>query len=391
MKLDGSYLYDRVLPLVDYNGDIRRGDGTYSNTFSPNNIKRLIISPERVDVFYHIAVKGRLSSSVMLNPEVVRQVTSRDDYKPVMSVLYADRICASIEEIIILSKGNCFSNQDMDFQSMIKGYTRVSGDIREMIKQRYKRFRAFCVIDMSYNEFINAVKNSGKFECICDLDFVKNGNIVSFNTDADWYKNYGSTGQFYILDRAGSPLNNHFKELIEKHEKSAKDDAIAKMRKERLGGLTEEWEKYFKEYKSAIKAYATVAGILTKQPSCTFKGYSFKQLEIPEKKVPNSKEELSSDIEKFKATFAELYIDLYTAYHVSLENCKDNEYLYEVMKYSFNTNMRVPPQYGEGGNAGKIQSFCIVCMNLVIGFARKTDGKDISKYCELDKWQEVFS
>ena len=59
--ISGSYAYDMAFELIDYCGDIARNSKGasrgYSPNFSPNNIKRLIISPDCIEVHYHLPIE----------------------------------------------------------------------------------------------------------------------------------------------------------------------------------------------------------------------------------------------------------------------------------------------------------------------------------------------
>ena len=64
-EITGTYAFDTGYSLIDYCGDCKAGKNVYSPSFSPNNIKRLVISPDKIEVFYHIN-RGR--QSVALQP-----------------------------------------------------------------------------------------------------------------------------------------------------------------------------------------------------------------------------------------------------------------------------------------------------------------------------------
>ena len=65
-RLTGAYCYDLALKAVDYYGNIARNrknrdtSNNYSPEFSPNNIRRVIICPDKVVSEFHVGVdKGK--------------------------------------------------------------------------------------------------------------------------------------------------------------------------------------------------------------------------------------------------------------------------------------------------------------------------------------------
>lgn len=278
-KITGSYCYNKVLPLIDYCGDVRRKMASvnegyeknrefkYSPTYSPNNIKRLIISPDYVEVHYHIAIKNGIKfNRVQLSPQVLQKEEMMENYKPLMSVLYADRVCASIEEVILIANSNDgnvrLTDRDLDFASLVANYNGKNGSLEDSIKGRYKRLHNVSVINCSFNQFISMYKSADKtgFDFICDMDFMSSAQTKIFNC-SDWYKCYGSAGQVYLMDKVGGDLNNYFRAVVEKKEREEKQRGIDAIKKERLAGIGEEMERLLSRYNTTVTCFNMLSKI----------------------------------------------------------------------------------------------------------------------------------
>lgn len=241
--LKGDFLYKEALSLVDYCGDVAKtkagGEAIYNPDFSPNNIKRLIISPDAVAVFYHIQTRHCAKFKVkMINPMMLQTIQYMADYTPLTAVLYADRICASVEEVIILSNSNddrvSLTTRELDFSSMLKTYKSGSTDIVDSIRNRYKRLYSYTVLNSSFQEFWNWYQGVSKDDksgyLLSQQNFFDGAQKQIFH-ETDWYTGYGTSASFYDLDKEGSRLNQYFKNTIveiDKVNKKAKVDESIK-------------------------------------------------------------------------------------------------------------------------------------------------------------------
>lgn len=270
--LNGSFVYDKIFPLVDYCGNIRECERSgsqcaYSPNFSPNNIRRLILSPDAALCHYHIPTgsNGGLSKVISLSPSVVGKCESFADYKPMVGVLATSRICASVEEIIFLTHSNdgsmSLSYNELDFNSLVKTF-KNQGSLLDTVKSRYKRLHDFTIINMNYNTFMTNLQNAGRgYMFICDLDFVRasNPNIKLIHDEPDWYKSWGSAAQAYNPDRVGGSLHTHFTNLVKKYDAKKKEDDVKKFTGERTKELEDKFEKAYTLYKKASKCYIQIS------------------------------------------------------------------------------------------------------------------------------------
>ena len=269
--VNGSYIYNQVFPLIDYCGDIRAmekngSSGGYSPEFSPNNIRRLIISPDAVLCHYHMTL-GKLKSLadvVHLAPQVLARCETMPDYKPIVGVLATSRICASVEEVIFLTRSNdgsvCLADNELDFDSLVKSFKR-QGSLEDTVKGRYKRLHDFTIVNMSYNEFMTRLRQEGNvFTFICDLAFMQSAgaNVKIVHDEEEWYKSWGSSAQAYKPDGIGKDLHTYFSNIVQKYEDRKKSNDLQKFKDERVKGLEADFEKAYSLYKRASKCYIQI-------------------------------------------------------------------------------------------------------------------------------------
>ena len=258
-------IYDAVLRVVDYRGNIKAGSSVYSPDFSPNNIRKLIVSPDGVIAFYHISVDGygkvRTSS---FKPELLRSAQQSELYQPLFSVLYADRICASIEEVIIIPKSNsgesCFYyEKDTNASGLIKSYKKSDGstDTNKLIESRYKRLYAFSIYAGTLDEFKRNLSTT-KIQpntMFCEQDWFGASAIKSYFHKDDWYTGYGSSASFYVMDAVGGKLNSHFKTVAEKMAFLEKESRYRKSAEDYTNDIDE-----FKKTVKDFEIFLTVSG-----------------------------------------------------------------------------------------------------------------------------------
>ena len=181
------------------------------------------------------------------------------DYKPVMKVLSTDRICASVEEIILLTRSNDgnygLTERELDFNGLISSYTNKSGSLVDTIKKRFRRLYSFTIMPISYGQFVQYMTslNGSKPDFISDLELFNGSRKQYFNSKEEVKTQWGSSGQTYDMDKDGGSLNSYFKKVKADFEAFKKKDAIDKSVADRNKGLIEEVEVLYKRYKSMCK------------------------------------------------------------------------------------------------------------------------------------------
>lgn len=258
IEVSNKYCYDMVSSLIDYRGDIAKniksGEKNYSDDFSPNNIKRLIISGDGIKLDYHVEISG-LKHKVKLFQDMAKQKVKAcvelPDYKPMLWAI-ADRVCSSIEEVIILteSESGVDLSKELNLEGLMSGRTSIGGNSLKDIGQRYKRLAAFTIVKTDLQSYLadSELSNINRTKKLAsDTEFIKSrGNITKLKED--YWKYYGSTSA-YVFDGQDSRLNTYFRETIKEKEQEEKEEGINKLRRERLGTQLEETEKLLEKYK----------------------------------------------------------------------------------------------------------------------------------------------
>lgn len=427
-QISGDYIYNQVLKLVDYCGDINKNGNserkTYHEDFSPNNLRRLILSPDGAIAYFHVSTKSNPKMKpVMFSSKMVAVTQELQDYIPMTNVLSADRIFASIEEVILISRsndGSCYlTSRELDFASLIKGYASQTGDLEQTIKKRYKRLYAFSVYNGTLAEFMNNLKGfkDSPSTLLCKQNFMQDANTHVFHKD-DWYKGYGSSANHYLLDAEGSQLNTHFKFIIKQLEEEDKEAKIDAFKKERLGKLGDEYEKAYNNYKGlfeCIKHYLKIrangVNVFESQFELTLQPIELEKTSLCEKETAyyTVKEANGSEAEAVKRNIDALHKRFNTMYLSMLDYLLTNLYnlarnyplTVKVMLSSFDRAVVIPEQlkakadqlatlgyYFEGVRiADSVANICMLSCNF---FASNRGEKNINKFLSKDYWMEVF-
>lgn len=159
----------KIEKLFDYCGDNARNAGrevarAYSATFSPNNIRAVVISPNGVLVRYHLPVNGRSHAIAQFNERELYAEECEPKYKPILRMLAHPLVCASVEEIIVLSSSlsgvvhQSYMNE-IELRSMIQSYGGASSDLKSSISGRFGRLRYYAVLNINFNTFVGYYSN----------------------------------------------------------------------------------------------------------------------------------------------------------------------------------------------------------------------------------------
>lgn len=280
--IKGSQLYDMTLPLIDYCGDVRGNHDGYSQKYSPNNIRRLYISPDGSLVLYHVNVGKGKRKAISYNSDVVMECSSLPDYVPILYVLSADRVCASVEDVVICTGSNngaTLDMREMNFTGLVKSYKGGGTDIKQQIMNRYKRLNSFIIYNGTLGDFLNRTKDVDSADkVLTDSPFVNSSCEVELFHNKDWFSNYGFSAKFYALDRQGSQLNNHFVKVSEVMSNRAENAEFEKFKKEKVKGLQDEFNTNYSRALNLVKGYTRLKIMESKN------GSSYFNISLPEPK-----------------------------------------------------------------------------------------------------------
>lgn len=261
--INSKFGYDIVHSLIYYS------NGT---DFSPNNIKRLVISPEGVAVWYYVNKKFAYKFFSILD---YMKSSGSQDYKPILSILYAERQLTSIEEIIILPTGsnrqNCLNPLEMEASVLIgkRGATSLDG-----AKSSYKRLRYFTIAyNMDFKTFLGnytkAVNEKLGRDFISDCDFMCDAQKNEIHSDTEYYMQDGisitSRTLYPIMDGENGTLSSYFKKVKQDKLTRIKKEEIAKHSEETNKKANSELESVLKKYKGYYKCASRLYGVALKQ------------------------------------------------------------------------------------------------------------------------------
>ena len=115
---------------------------------------------------------------------------------------------------------------------------------------------AFIVFDGTMNEFLARTKDfNSSTNLLVDSEWVRQSCKIEGFQYKDWFKRWGTSGQFYALDRDGSPLNKHFKGIVEKIEKARETENFDRVKKEQVATQLNEFDKKFEQSLQLIRGY----------------------------------------------------------------------------------------------------------------------------------------
>lgn len=254
----------KIDSLIDYCGDIARNSGgagprVYSEGYSPNNIRRVVISPNGVLVVYHKANQstgGRSYNFVEFPERELYMEEQEQSYKPILRLLAVPLVCSCLEEIVVLSNsltGNVHPNylSEIQLETMVASFKGAGSDLQTKISNRYKRLRYYTVMNVNFKEFMNyfgaAVrsKEAGRYSFFSEMPGFQSRSQITELAGSDYWRYYGVQTSTYALD---SVLEGHFSAIRQRREKEDKSKAVDAMREKRLGSKIQVVNALISEY-----------------------------------------------------------------------------------------------------------------------------------------------
>lgn len=239
-----DYVYRQVVKKVNYCSEIRSKNlnemGNHPD-FSPNNIKRLVISPDMVLVYYHVSTEHNpIVRQVPLDIASVQKAQQMEDYVPALTTLVKPYVCSAIQEIIFIKVSSKVPNftlihSDMDLSILQKNYNG-SGDA---LKSRYKRLGAIGIFNGSIEEFIsidNTIrKENKKVHLYLKYPSISNKSKVTI-VNEEWYKHIigGMSSTNYDMDKKDGRLNLYSYKIRESILKKLENKEFEEYKKEKV-------------------------------------------------------------------------------------------------------------------------------------------------------------
>lgn len=259
--MDGKSIYSQAFGVVDYCKDIEK-NRSYSEYFSPNNIRRLIISPDTVLAQFYMSVPNvGMQKAVNIPSGMLNQVEELGDYVPIVQIISTERICSSIEEIIFVTFSNDervqLGSKEYAFESLIQNFNNKSGDLLETIKKRYVRLHDIIRFKGNFRQYRQIEQANDRKKLVSEWDGIKeHSEIKLIHDEADWYMKWGSAAAaktYPRMDGVDGHLYKHFAKYIAYLKRQDEAAGLEAFKKERYGALAEECKKDFDKFKKLWK------------------------------------------------------------------------------------------------------------------------------------------
>ena len=202
----------------------------YSKVYSPNNVKRLVVSPNGVYVELHRKVKD---DNILEYPaELLFTLEQHPDYTPIIATLTRP-VCSAIEEIVILTKTNegipvsPVYKKEQSLNTLIAGYNKGETPV-ERLRNRFSRLRMFSIVNLSFNDFKKILVNKLPYDLISDLEVVKNYVLTRgvVNEGSDWWNHWSSSNQKNTYDFDEAELTGYFERFAERKSREEKERKV---------------------------------------------------------------------------------------------------------------------------------------------------------------------
>lgn len=255
----GKYCYDVVLDAIQYSND--------SKDWSPNNIRRLILSPDGVAVQLHT---GRSLIQKPFNIIKAGSCFSDEKYKPMITTL-VNRICSSVEEIVFCtasSNGLYLPQSELELRSILASTksTYTEADLLRNISARFVRLRGILIFNCTIVGFLQKYGNflpDHLFQ-LCDTESVRSeAKIIDVHKD-DWYKRYFLRPKDYLFDKENGALYKTLHRVEDTIEKSKREKQISENKSKFLKDYVDKIKSSELKTLRVLRAYKDIASIVMK-------------------------------------------------------------------------------------------------------------------------------
>lgn len=243
-------------PIGRYCASVAESAVHYTNKqaeWTPNNIKRLIISPDMVVVQLHTHTSFIRKQ---FRPDKYVQCISDSKYKAMVSVLGSNgnNVCSHVEEIIYCLQGvngGCLNNIESNLRAIISS-TKASATEAELVKSIGSRFKRLFGIVYFNGNISGLMEKAGQkmlkdpcYHVADDEDLAIRSVFVHRD---DWYKGYFFRPATYPADSPEGVLSKKLhkieRDITDKLNKAKADEARDKY----IGELKSKAVKEFQNF-----------------------------------------------------------------------------------------------------------------------------------------------
>lgn len=247
-KSISKYCYNSVKEEIQFT--------TNKDIYTPNNIRRLVISTDGFIVQYHKYSRFKITFFSSMN-DLCNCINSVD-YTPMVHALSAkgdSRLCGSIEEVVFCTgslRGLALRETPNDIIVTNTFKNRI-----DSLKSTYKRLRGIVVFNGSISDLYKSfgLKMQDKTYQLCDdAELSKYASVISVNKE--WYKFSGLRSN-YAADNDGGKLSTIFNSVERKMELKnsidSKQDSLSKLNSAKLKELKIMEDNFIYILKSILK------------------------------------------------------------------------------------------------------------------------------------------
>jgi len=235
--------------------------------WTPNNLRRLFISPDCVVAQFHVGVRPRQKrliqekyTACITDPKYVRMIT-------VLGGRAGTNVCSHIEEVVYCLKGvnGVLHGAEADWRAIIASDKMVSdvASLKETIGARFRRLRGFVMFDGSIQELMNLVKDELStpfYQISDDKEVMASGKLSVVDIHkTDWYKGSYFRPAIYPSDSEEGSLYKHIK-AVEKALVAKENTAKKHVEKENnLSGYEKTYSEAFERFSDVYTKYKKIS------------------------------------------------------------------------------------------------------------------------------------
>ena len=263
----GEYCYNLVMSKFTEGVHLDNSSNNFVEGWSPNNLRRIFISPDGVILQYFTTSGAKIN-------RLVQPVLFKDDrrcmecfydekYKPIVSMLVGKRICSSLEEIIYLTAsahGRQLPERELRLQELVER-SKVQSNEEELLKNisdRFVRLRALIFLNITMQEltslqqFSSNIKN-GAF-MFADDEYFRGTAVKIYDLHKnDWWKHTRLRPQYYGLDAEGTSLTSYFERVREIKSSEEKENKLSNIKEKAAEDKLNKYENLVKSVEMKSK------------------------------------------------------------------------------------------------------------------------------------------
>jgi hypothetical protein len=242
--------------------------------WSPNNLRALIISKDKIVIRYHCVGNNTKYSKLLEvcdtsrgNFDEEREIFSswhnKGKIRTVLSPLIENRIYSSIEEIIWCLEGYPPDIFEFEWENVFNsiGDARLSGEtVKEKLRNRFVRLDNLTAVNLNIQQFAVGVDLNVKVRTdhwlISDGIFENSIPVykqVKFDEGPEWWKGTFNRSKNYAFDADGLTLDRHLTGIKDYFLAKEKNDKLAELDSKNIEEANRKRQEIVEKYEKKIE------------------------------------------------------------------------------------------------------------------------------------------